>query len=242
MERLQRAPGPDRGRIPAPAPPVFSACLTRSRPRHPGAGPRRGRPQGVLRAGGVSPSDPFPAPFSPPHSRLNFPFDPHGPAGPRARAVLLGSGPTGPTPLLAPPGGYDTKDGNGGERGATPFKERSRPLIRSCRLNVADIARSVDWYKDKLGAEVLYQDATWAFLQAGGVKLRSPSATSTPPTSRSTSARTRPKTSSRPPGSTATGPCPATSPTPTATPSSGSITQSRKAEPDAPKWCVRQEC
>jgi catechol 2,3-dioxygenase-like lactoylglutathione lyase family enzyme len=38
-------------------------------------------------------------------------------------------------------------------------------------INVADIGRSVDWYKTRLGAEVLYQDASWAFLQAGGVKL-----------------------------------------------------------------------
>ena len=38
-------------------------------------------------------------------------------------------------------------------------------------VNVADIAKSVDWYKEKLGAEVLYQDATWAFLSAGGSKI-----------------------------------------------------------------------
>ena len=38
-------------------------------------------------------------------------------------------------------------------------------------INVADIGRSVAWYKEKLGAEVLYQDATWAFLQTGGTKL-----------------------------------------------------------------------
>ena len=38
-------------------------------------------------------------------------------------------------------------------------------------INVADIARSVDWYKAQVGAEVLYQDATWAFLRVGGAKL-----------------------------------------------------------------------
>ena len=38
-------------------------------------------------------------------------------------------------------------------------------------VNVADIARSVDWYKAQLGAEVLYQDETWAFLRVGGSKL-----------------------------------------------------------------------
>lgn len=38
-------------------------------------------------------------------------------------------------------------------------------------VNVAEIARSVEWYKAKLGAEVLYQDPTWAFLQVAGVKI-----------------------------------------------------------------------
>jgi catechol 2,3-dioxygenase-like lactoylglutathione lyase family enzyme len=38
-------------------------------------------------------------------------------------------------------------------------------------VNVADIARSVDWYRANLGAEVLYQDGTWAFLRAGGAKI-----------------------------------------------------------------------
>ncbi|MGE3822039.1 MAG: VOC family protein [Isosphaeraceae bacterium] len=38
-------------------------------------------------------------------------------------------------------------------------------------LNVAEIARSVDWYRETVQAEVLYQDATWAFLKVGGTKL-----------------------------------------------------------------------
>jgi catechol 2,3-dioxygenase-like lactoylglutathione lyase family enzyme len=38
-------------------------------------------------------------------------------------------------------------------------------------INVADIARSVDWYTTQIGAEVIYQDATWAFLKAGGTKI-----------------------------------------------------------------------
>jgi catechol 2,3-dioxygenase-like lactoylglutathione lyase family enzyme len=38
-------------------------------------------------------------------------------------------------------------------------------------LNVADIRRSVDWYRATLGASVLYLDDTWAFLEAGGVKI-----------------------------------------------------------------------
>ena len=38
-------------------------------------------------------------------------------------------------------------------------------------LNVKDIARSVAWYKETVGATVLYEDSTWAFLEAGGVKI-----------------------------------------------------------------------
>lgn len=34
-----------------------------------------------------------------------------------------------------------------------------------------DIAASVRWYEETLGAQVLYQDATWAFLQLGQGKL-----------------------------------------------------------------------
>ena len=34
-----------------------------------------------------------------------------------------------------------------------------------------DIAGSVKWYQQRFGAEVLYQDATWAFLNLGGVKF-----------------------------------------------------------------------
>lgn len=34
-----------------------------------------------------------------------------------------------------------------------------------------DIAVSVAWYVDNFGAQVLYQDATWAFLQLGRGKL-----------------------------------------------------------------------
>lgn len=34
-----------------------------------------------------------------------------------------------------------------------------------------DIAASVQWYVETLGAQVLYQDATWAFLQLGQGKL-----------------------------------------------------------------------
>ena len=35
----------------------------------------------------------------------------------------------------------------------------------------SDIAASVEWYRAQFGAEVLYQDKTWAFLNVGGQKL-----------------------------------------------------------------------
>lgn len=35
----------------------------------------------------------------------------------------------------------------------------------------ADIAASVTWYVETLGASVLYQDGTWAFLRLGQGKL-----------------------------------------------------------------------
>lgn len=38
-------------------------------------------------------------------------------------------------------------------------------------LSVEDIARSVAWYVAATGARVLYQDATWAMLEVGGVKI-----------------------------------------------------------------------
>ncbi len=36
---------------------------------------------------------------------------------------------------------------------------------------VPDIAEAVTWYQEHLGATVLYQDATWAFVEAGGARL-----------------------------------------------------------------------
>ena len=38
-------------------------------------------------------------------------------------------------------------------------------------VNVADIAISVAWYRETLAAKVLYEDSSWAFLEAGGVKI-----------------------------------------------------------------------
>jgi catechol 2,3-dioxygenase-like lactoylglutathione lyase family enzyme len=34
-----------------------------------------------------------------------------------------------------------------------------------------DIAASIQWYASRFGAEVLYQDSSWAFLRIGGTKL-----------------------------------------------------------------------
>jgi catechol 2,3-dioxygenase-like lactoylglutathione lyase family enzyme len=34
-----------------------------------------------------------------------------------------------------------------------------------------DIAASVQWYQSQFDAKVLYQDATWAFLNVGGQKV-----------------------------------------------------------------------
>lgn len=44
-----------------------------------------------------------------------------------------------------------------------------------------DIAASVTWYRERFGAEVLYQDATWAFLNLGGTKLALVTPTQHPP-------------------------------------------------------------
>src|SRR3954465_933851 len=44
-----------------------------------------------------------------------------------------------------------------------------------------DIPASVEWYRTHLGAEVLYQDATWAFLNVGGTKLALVTPTQHPP-------------------------------------------------------------
>ena len=34
-----------------------------------------------------------------------------------------------------------------------------------------NISESIEWYRSRFGATVLFQDATWAFLQMGGTKL-----------------------------------------------------------------------
>jgi catechol 2,3-dioxygenase-like lactoylglutathione lyase family enzyme len=44
-----------------------------------------------------------------------------------------------------------------------------------------DIAGSVAWYRAKLGATVLYQDETWAFMNVGGTKVALVTPTQHPP-------------------------------------------------------------
>ncbi len=44
-----------------------------------------------------------------------------------------------------------------------------------------DIGASVEWYRLQFGAEVLYQDATWAFLRVGGTKVALVTPTQHPP-------------------------------------------------------------
>jgi len=44
-----------------------------------------------------------------------------------------------------------------------------------------DIAKSVEWYQSHFGAEVLFQDKTWAFLNLGGTKLALVTPTQHPP-------------------------------------------------------------
>ena len=44
-----------------------------------------------------------------------------------------------------------------------------------------DIAAAVRWYQEQLGAEVLYADATWAFLRLGQGKLALVTAEQHPP-------------------------------------------------------------
>jgi len=38
-------------------------------------------------------------------------------------------------------------------------------------IPVGDVARAVDWYRQKFHCEVTYQDDTWAFIRFGNVKL-----------------------------------------------------------------------
>ena len=44
-----------------------------------------------------------------------------------------------------------------------------------------DSPASVEWYRSHFGAEILYQDKTWAFLSVGGQKLALVTPTQHPP-------------------------------------------------------------
>jgi catechol 2,3-dioxygenase-like lactoylglutathione lyase family enzyme len=44
-------------------------------------------------------------------------------------------------------------------------------LIDHIAIPVEDVASAVDWYKQTFQCEVAYQDATWAFLKFGNIKL-----------------------------------------------------------------------
>ena len=44
-----------------------------------------------------------------------------------------------------------------------------------------DIPQSVKWYVEHFGAKVLYEDATWAFMQIGGTKVALITPTQHPP-------------------------------------------------------------
>ncbi|HEX8833498.1 MAG TPA: VOC family protein [Abditibacteriaceae bacterium] len=48
-------------------------------------------------------------------------------------------------------------------------------------LQTDDVAASVLWYTQNFGAEILYQDATWAFLKLGQGKLALVSPAQHPP-------------------------------------------------------------
>lgn len=48
-------------------------------------------------------------------------------------------------------------------------------------LNVSSIQESASWYKENLGAEVLYEDETWAMLKVGDSKLALTVASQHPP-------------------------------------------------------------
>jgi catechol-2,3-dioxygenase len=50
-------------------------------------------------------------------------------------------------------------------------EERGEMRFDHVALNVSDISRSVEWYAKVLHARVLYQDDTWALLEAGGAKI-----------------------------------------------------------------------
>ena len=61
-----------------------------------------------------------------------------------------------------------------------PLKKKATRLDHVA-LNVSNIRESASWYTENLGAEVLYEDETWAMLQAGDAKLALTVASQHPP-------------------------------------------------------------
>jgi len=61
------------------------------------------------------------------------------------------------------------------------FESRLFMELDHVAVTSRDIAVSVAWYVENFGAQVLYQDATWAFLQLGRGKLALVTPTQHPP-------------------------------------------------------------
>src|SRR5580765_4462755 len=47
----------------------------------------------------------------------------------------------------------------------------AKPNLDHVAVPSNDIAQSVQWYVSQFGADVIFQDATWAFLKLGDTKL-----------------------------------------------------------------------
>ena len=53
-----------------------------------------------------------------------------------------------------------------------PTREQARYRFDHVAQQVPDVADAVAWYREHLpGVAVLYQDATWALVEAGGVRI-----------------------------------------------------------------------
>ena len=62
-----------------------------------------------------------------------------------------------------------------------PLSKKRVTRLDHVALNVTDIQESASWYKENLGAEVLYEDETWAMLKVGDSKLALTVASQHPP-------------------------------------------------------------
>ena len=47
----------------------------------------------------------------------------------------------------------------------------TRAIFDHVAIPSNDIAQSVEWYRSHFGAEVIYQDTSWAFLKIGDTKV-----------------------------------------------------------------------